>query len=231
MINIDTHENINKKPQKLLIATLLTLSLAASAQEKQFSEEYQNRIKSTSNIEALNDAPFGENIDLYTGTVVFTQQDIVLEGKGPPIRIIRTSNDSDNSTINPWQFSGFGDWMLEVPMIQTLAPGTIKYGATTGEWKVMGASSWTTDRCTYFGEMWTPPDGYYGGASITAPAYSWWSGYALYIPGEGTQPVLSRLAAAPTPSLGNYPGVTTRHYQIGCQSGLGTSNGLPGKGS
>lgn len=221
---------INQMIRATLAVTLISLSVTGNAQEKKFSEEYQNRIKSTSNISARNDAPFGENLDLYTGTVTFSQQDITLEGKGPPIRIVRISNDSDDSTINPQQFSGFGDWMLEVPMIQTLAPGTLKYGATTGEWKVMGPSSWTADRCTYFGEMWTPPDGYYGGTSLTAPTYSWWSGYTLYIPGEGPQPILSRLSAAPVPSIGNYPGITTRHYQVGCQSGLGTSNGLPGEG-
>lgn len=214
----------------LLSATLCALLLPAQAQEKSYAEEYQNRIKSASNVQGHGETPFGESIDLYTGQTTFSQTDLVLEGKGPPITITRSSNDADYSTENPLQFSGFGDWRLEVPMIETLAPGTLKYYSTTGEWKVPGPSGATTDRCTYFGEMWTPPDGYYGYKSITAPAYSWWSGYTLKIPGTGSQSILTRLAATPTPATGTYPGVTTQHYQIGCQAGLGTSNGQPGEG-
>lgn len=214
----------------LLSAALSLVLLPADAQEKSYAEEYQNRIKSASNVQAHGETPFGESIDLYTGATTFSQTDLVLEGKGPPIVITRSSNDADYSTENPLKFSGFGDWQLEVPMIQTLAPGTLKYNATVGEWKVWGPSSPTTDRCTYFGEMWTPPDGYYNPGSITAPAYSWWSGYTLKIPGAGSQPILTRTAAAPTPATGTYPGVTTQHYQIGCQAGLGTTNGQPGQG-
>lgn len=216
---------------RLLLSTALGLVLLpAQAGEKTYAEEYQNRIKSASNVQALGDSPFGESTDLYTGSTTFSQTDLVLEGKGPPIQITRSSNDSDSSAVNIYQFSGFGDWQLEVPMIETIAPGTLKFNSTAGEWKVWGPSSATTDRCTYFGEMWTPPDGYYNPGSLTAPAYSWWSGYTLKIPGAGSQPILTRLAATPTPATGNYPGVTTQHFQIGCQAGLGTTNGQPGQG-
>lgn len=214
----------------LLSATLGLALLPAWAGEKTYAEEYQNRIKSASNVEAHGETPFGESTDLYTGSTTFSQTDLVLEGKGPPIRITRSSTDFDESAENPFQFSGFGDWQLEVPMIETIAPGTLKYNATVGEWKVVGPSGATTDRCTYFGEMWTPPDGYYGGQSMLAPAYSWWSGYTLKIPGAGSQPILTRLPATPTPATGTYPGVTTQHYQLGCQAGLGTTNGQPGQG-
>lgn len=216
---------------RLLSPTLLFLALnPAHAQDKTYADEYQNRIKSASSAQSLSETPFGESVDVYTGATSFAQTDLVLEGKGPAIQLGRRSNDYDFSTGNPLQYSGFGDWELEVPYIQTLVPGTLKWGSTVGVWQTMGPSGATTARCTYFGEMWTPPDGYYGPASLTAPAYSWWSGYTLKIPGMGSQPILARLSAAPTPSTGTYPGVTTQHWQIGCQAGLGTSNGQPGEG-
>lgn len=159
---------------RMLLPTCLWLALVpAHAQEKTYADEYQNRIKSASSAQSLAETPFGESIDVYTGATIFSQTDLVLEGKGPAIVLSRRSNDSDESTVNAFQYSGFGDWELEVPYIQTLVPGTLKYGATVGEWKTVGASGATTDRCTNFGEMWTPPDGYYGPRSITAPAYAW----------------------------------------------------------
>lgn len=216
---------------RLLLSAALGLTLLpAHAQDKTYADEYQNRIKSAGAAESLSETPFGESTDLYTGSTSFEQVDFVLEGRGPAIRIARQSLDSDYSTTNPMQYSGFGDWELEVPYIQTLVPGTLKYFSTVGEWKTPGPSGATTQRCTYFGEMWTPPDGYYSPKSLTAPAYSWWSGYTLKIPGVGSQPILARLPPAPTPSSGTYPGVTTQHWQIGCQAGLGTTNGQPGEG-
>lgn len=214
----------------LLSATLGLALLPAWAGEKTYAEEYQNRIKSASNVEAHGETPFGESTDLYTGSTTFSQTDVVLEGKGPSIRITRSSADFDSSAENIFQFTGFGDWQLDVPMIETIAPGTLKYDSTIGDWRVWGSSSATTDRCTHFGPMWTPPDGYYGPGSQTVPADSWWSGYTLKIPGAGSQPILTRLSATPTPATGTYPGVTTQHYQLGCQAGLGTTNGQPGQG-
>jgi len=213
----------------LLMTALGTMSV--HAQDRAYADEYQHRIKSAGAIQSLGDAPFGENVDLYTGATSFEQTDLVLEGKGPPIQVIRRSTESDNSTENPLQFSGFGDWELEVPQIQTLVPGTLKYGSTVGVWQTWDASYQpSTNRCTYFGEMWTPPDKYYDPKSMTAPASSWWSGYTLKIPGMGSQPILARLPAAPAPASGTYPGVTTQHWQLGCQAGLGTTNGQPGEG-
>lgn len=213
----------------LALALLAGLTPAAKAQ-KSYADEYQNRIKSASSVQSLAETPFGENVDVYSGALSFEQTDLVLEGIGPAIRVMRKASDTDTSTPNPFQYSGFGDWELEVPYIQTLVPGTLMWGSTQGVWNTVGPSGATPNRCTYFGEMWTPPDKYYGPKHITAPAYSWWGGYTLKIPGAGSQTILARLAPAPTPSSGNYPGVTTQHWQVGCQAGLGTTNGQPGEG-
>ena len=213
------------------ISLLSTVCFHAIGGEVSYNEEYQNRIKSAGALQPLGDAPFGEAIDLYTGATSFALTDLVLEGKGPAIRVMRKSTQVDFGAENVLQFGGFGDWELEIPYIETIVPATVQIDSTVGIWKTLdNANQPTTARCTNFGEMWTPPDRFYGVKSITAPASSWWVGYTLKIPGLGSQPILARGSTAPTPATGNYPGVTLQHWQIGCQAGVNVTNGEEGEG-
>lgn len=217
---------------RTLSLTCLALAvLPAYAQQTDNAAEYVNRIKTAGTIQPLGETPFGESVDLYSGGTSFEQTDLVLEGNGPPIRIMRRSLKADLSVLDPLKFSGFGDWELELPEIVTIVPGTVKVGSTVGMWSTDdGAGNPTTARCTNFGGMWSPPYQYYGPKSGDIVLYAWWQGYELKIPGNGSQTILQRGTGAPAPATGNYPGVTTQHWQVGCQAGLNVTNGQPGEG-
>ena len=206
---------------------LTFLPSQAQAQTSDYSKEYVNRIKSAGAIQPLGETPFGESIDLYTGATSFEQTDLVLEGIGPPIRIMRRSLKGDVGMKDPLKFFGFGDWDLEIPEIVTLVPGTVKVDSTVGIWSTTDASgNPTAARCTNFGGMWSPPFQYYGPKSGDINLNVWWRGYELRVPGHGSQTILAR-AGAPAPASGTYPGVTTQHWQVGCLAQ--TTNGQPGE--
>lgn len=219
---------------KIKALTLFGLSVALAvflfspfAYAQSYEEEYQNRIKSAGAVQAFSESPFGENVDLYTGEAQFTHVDLRLEGKGPAIVIARRSLRTEISGSNQMEYSGFGDWDLLVPEMTTLVPES-KAVPSEGDWRTSDGAGLTTQRCTYLGNLvWSPPLNYYGRRTGGIDTTVWWNGYTLDIPGEGSQKILSRLAAAPGPSSGPYPGVTTQHWQIGCLAS--TSNGYSGE--
>ena len=51
--------------------------------------DYAHALKIHSTIQPHGDSPFGERINLYTGGVSFHHDDIVVEGIGPTIRLVR----------------------------------------------------------------------------------------------------------------------------------------------
>lgn len=200
-----------------MIAFMAMATAPARAQESTYAEEYQNRIKSAGTIQANSATAFGEQIDLYTGATSFEQVDLVLEGNGPPIRIVRRSIKGDREMAEPLKFTGFGDWELVIPQIISLVPGSIKTNSTAGLWRSYSPSGVTDSRCTYLAEgPWSPPANYYGFHTGDVDPTLWWQGYQLDIPGGGTQTILARSAGAPGPSSGTYPGVTNQLWQIGC---------------
>lgn len=201
---------------RVLGLAALLVTAAVFAQEATYSSEYQNRIKSAGAVGGLDDSPFGESVDLYTGATSFQNTDLVLKGTGPTIRIARRSLSGDYSAGNVFARSGFGDWELEIPQLTTLVPGTTKWGSTVGDWRVYDNSyQVTTQRCTFMANgMWSPPANYAGYKTGAVDPAFWWQGYQLRIPGSA-EPILMR-AAAPGPSSGFFPGVTTSHWQIGC---------------
>lgn len=211
----------------LLLIALHLVSISVCAQDADYSMEYQNKIRASGAVSVNGDTPFGEKIDLYTGRVRFRQTDLSLQGMGPEITVSRKSISGDRSVVNPLMFSSMGDWELEVPQITTLVPGKTRISSTAGIWKTFSGSVSTFDRCTYFGEMWTPGPGYAGlHTGDIDPSY-WWQGYELEIPGIEDQLILKR-ASADAPSSGAYPAVTTSHWQVGCLPQ--TANGEPGEG-
>lgn len=202
--------------------------LPALAQDASYQTEYQNRIRMAGAVEALADSPFGESIDLYSGRVAFEQTDLVLQGTGPEIVVARKSISGDLSAVAPLRYSGFGDWQLELPEITTLVPAASKYAAEAGIWKTYSSPGIDTfQRCTSFGAVATSPPGYAGLHTGGIYSGAWWYGYELRIPRHGEQLILER-RAAPAPTGGFHPGVTTGHWQVGCLPQ--TSNGEPGEG-
>lgn len=213
----------------LLTGLLLVAASGSVAQVATQADEYQNRIKSSGAIQAFGgNSAFGEQVDLYTGSTTFEQTDLVLEGTGPAIRIVRRSIKGDLNAQGALMFSGFGDWELEIPQISVLVAGTTKTNSTVGLWQIRDAAGNPSNaRCSGGSEIWWPPGGSYGAHTGGIPSVLWSQGMQLDIPGEGRQSVLLRSAAAPVPATGSYPWVTNRHWQIGCLPA--TTSGEPGE--
>ncbi|MGN7726482.1 RHS repeat protein [Luteimonas sp. 22616] len=196
------------------------------AQEIGPRDEYDRALRGLQTVSALGDNPFGEDIDLYTGRLTFNQADIVLEGTGPTISLVRTTAAVNNSEyrIAP---NTLGNWMLSIPRIETLIDKdlTIPNSGSPGEqWTVYeGGRSYA--RCTKFDRP-----SYYG------PIPDVWNGMDLFTEDGGRQTIMKRvpqntlkptmLDAQGQPMV--FPAVTHAHWQIGCLPN--TSNGEAGEG-
>ncbi len=206
----------------------------SSAAEVSPESEYLRRLKVYQTVQPLGDTPFGENVNLYTGELSFSQTDVVLEGTGPTIVLARetiTAQTREDKRLP----EAFGDWTLSVPRIETLMPlaatrepaGTSPTIVTPGlRWKVPAASD-PYARCSQFG----PPGkgGYF-------EQDEWWHGYELISESGHRQQLLRRTpenTLTPTMTGTNgqplaFPVVTSQNWQITCLPA--TSNGEVGEG-
>ncbi|MCY7354817.1 MAG: hypothetical protein LH470_07040 [Lysobacter sp.] len=202
----------------------------AVASEVTLENEYNRRLQVYQTVQPPGDTPFGEQLNPYTGDLTFSQTDVVLEGLGPTIRLVRdlqSFQNSDASLVPP----AFGDWNLSIPRIQTLtdAPtGTTPITTPGMNWVV----SYKTDpnrfaRCTrfnrpnYFGTLDDPEAGWNGMTLLTE------DGVQQTILKRSTQntlqPALLDAGGNPIP----FPAVTLQNWQIGCLPA--TSNGEAGE--
>ncbi|WP_449421942.1 RHS repeat domain-containing protein [Rhodanobacter lindaniclasticus] len=167
-------------------------------------DEYKKLIRVSEDIQPLGESPFGEQVSLYNGSLSFTQTDVSLAGNGPLLQVSRSFRPKDKKESGTAD-GGFADWDLEIPRITTLA-------AT--QWLVTGSSP--RSRCSQFGQ---PPTiaGKRGGAAWEPT--TWWNGYQLVVPGQGSQDLLRRAAQNTlSPSMGGsvFGIVTTHHWMITC---------------
>jgi len=167
-------------------------------------DEYKKLIRVSEDIQPLGENPFGEQVSLYNGSLSFEQTDVSLAGNGPLLQLSRSFHPLDKREAGAVD-GGFADWDMEIPRITTLA-------AT--QWLVAGTSP--RARCSRFG---LPPTiaGKQGGADWE-PA-TWWAGYQLVVPGQGSQDLLRRSAQntlSPTMGSSVFGIVTTHHWVITC---------------
>lgn len=176
-------------------------------------EEYKKLIKVNEDVQPLGETPFGERISLYDGSLSFSQTDVTVTGTGPTITVGREFALHGREDRPDLQQRAFGDWDMTLPQIFTV---TANQRNVTG-WQV--ASSNQKAICTQFRE---PP-------SVAAPPgdalradwepETWWQGYQLRIPGQGSQDLLRRSTAnTVTPGVGGlvYPIVTKGNWAVGC---------------
>ncbi len=206
------------------ISLLLPLAVHAQSTPGANSpeDEYKKYIKVSDDIEPLGDAPFGERISLYDGTLSFEQTDISVPGRGPTITIGRMFKGPVAEERRDLQKRAFGDWDIDIPLISTIAPIT-QQGIHIG-WRVNSTNKKTI--CSNFRE---PPSVPGVSGDPSRPDWepgSWWSGYHMRIPGQGTQELLGRSAAntaspydSSAPSR-TYPIVTKQHWVLGCTTEL-----------
>ena len=206
------------------IAALTALGVCASgavlgmAKEVTPQMEYGKTLKDHQSISPGGDTPFGESINPTTGELHFSQTDIVLEGTGPDILLVRT-----NKTSQSYANGVFGNWDLSIPRIETMLKDDPKTIVPAGEnWRVGLAN--TLHRCTQFESPLLAMD-------------DWWHGYDFITEDGARQLILKRAPenTAPQPSMRDstgmpmvFPALTLSHWQIACLPG--TSNGQPGEG-
>lgn len=198
----------------------------AHADEISPQSEYTRRIKSYDSVQPHGDSPFGEQVNLYTGDLSFRHADIVLEGTGPTISLVRTTATPMNSEYRSSPHA-FGNWMLSVPRIETLIQSDWSHppGTPGNQWIIAGYGDPDRfSRCSRFDRP-----------MYLGPFPESWNGMDLYTEDGRQQSVLKRHAGntmqpTMTNSQGNpiaFPAVTQAHWQVGCLAN--TSNGEVGE--
>ncbi len=215
---------------------LFTVSLHAWGQSTP-EDEYKKLIKVDQDIHPLGEHPFGEDISLMYGSLSFHVTDVSARGNGPLLSLSRTYNiegvyDHPNRAAN----YSFGDWILDLPRIETYSAGGRTYNYSTQSMMPVAAGDWLVDTSTSGGDMHqrcqnfaAPPDMFPALIQDTTlwTADEWWRGYHLIIPGQGSQDLLQNTDSS---TQGTYPAVTKNHWRISCISETATANGKQGDG-
>ncbi|MDF4025694.1 hypothetical protein P3W24_12025 [Luteibacter sp. PPL201] len=188
-------------------------------------DEYKKLIKVNEDIQPLGDTPFGERIGLYDGSLSFNQTDISLTGTGPALSVGRTFTLHGVEDRPDLQARAFGDWDIDLPQIFTV---TASQQNVPG-WRVAGGSP--TALCSHFGPppSVAPPPG--DAKRADWDPETWWQGYQLRIPGQGSQDLLSRSSAnTATPGVAGlaYPIVTRSNWAVGCLAHASNDTTLEG---
>lgn len=195
-------------------------------------EDYLRRLKASETVQPVGNSPFGEQINLYTGDLTFSQADIVLEGNGPTIRLVRDLASRQSSDVRlRLRPNAMGDWTLSIPRIETLINyprGGLGNTSPGYNWTTSSATSPARhQRCTQFRR----PQ-YYG--TLDDPESAWF-GMDLVSEDGRRQQLLRRATANTQYPLMNGPngqammftGVTLQDWHIGCLPE--TSNGEVGE--
>lgn len=212
----------------LFMANALT-SASAQTTTSNPEDEYKKLVKVDEEVQPLGENPFGENVNVYDGSLSFHVTDFSLPGNGPTIEISRTFQADGDSQIRVDNAS-FGDWDLDLPRFSTLtsAQSTVIQGPTQIGWVV--DTDTRVDRCTNF--LPPPPlrRGRPPGDEPIQPS-SWWNeGYSLRIPGKASEDMLMRSPGSPSaPQMVglNFVGVSKGNWHLACLQN--TANGEPGE--
>ncbi|WP_274055478.1 RHS repeat domain-containing protein [Thalassomonas actiniarum] len=151
----------------------------------------------------------GEQINLSTGALSFSQTDLVLPGNGPEIRIARQMGGAQMHFASPREF---GSWSLDLPHIST----TMAKEQNADQYP----SGWAQgDACTSF---LTP-----GTANGVAKAHmgpdDYWGGETIQIPGKGSTAILEKRE-----DDGSHYRVTANNWKIDCITPSDNPNGYEG---
>ena len=218
-------------------ALLLTIASPAWSQST-LPQEYGDLIRSQSVVGSLDASLLGERIDYDTGQTDFATTDVNLPGNSAlPVSVSRRYRVR-NQAGGVLQ-GEFGDWELDLPHIE----GTI---ATNVGWTVSGPTPNAT--CSGYsappaatvttsggvpvgpGDPGGPPQtsSVSTGAipnptpntvTTVIPASQYFSGYSLYMPGQGNRELLQRASGnTQQPTNGTYPIVTKDWWMASCTS-------------
>ncbi|MBL8263531.1 MAG: RHS repeat-associated core domain-containing protein [Xanthomonadaceae bacterium] len=195
---------------------LLSLTIAAHAQTTPTVEPYQEygkKVKASERATPLTDQLFGEEVSLYNGATSFSVVDIDIPGNSAlPVRLGRTFSISPS--IHGENLGGFGNWDVDVPMIE--GTFTEQYG-----WV---ASNNTHQRCS------NPSEPFTGNFVNSVLPEDVWHGNRMHLPGQGSKLLfVDNQAKVPAVDDGQtYRWITQGFNRIRCISSL--KNGHPGEG-
>lgn len=186
-------------------------------------EEYRQYIQVPQTLQPLGKYPFGEQINLYDGSLSFQVTDIDLRGTGLPLQLVRSYKVENSSADGYQQNTLLAGWTLEVPRLTTLVARRSANLAGPG-WVVN-----STDQLARCSQFFEPPDMVPTDGSDWSPD-EWWTGVQMLVPGHGSQVVLARSpqnGQMPQMNGMSFPLTTSKGWQISCLSS--TDNGEPGE--
>ncbi|NMW23638.1 hypothetical protein HFP05_04260, partial [Rhodanobacter denitrificans] len=212
----------------VLLGSFVSLAHAQSVATPE--DEYKKLIRVNEDIQPLGEHPFGENISLYDGSLSFQQTDVSASGNGPLLQFSRKFQiEGDAARLERAEYA-FGDWSIELPHLETLTGSGYTYTSSgwqsvTG-WEVNVASGVDPNaRCSNFHQPPTISQQTGDPALVPWEPDSWWRGYHLVVPGQGSEDMLTNPDSA---TGGTYPSVTKSHWRFSCLPS--TANGQPGEG-
>jgi YD repeat-containing protein len=214
----------------LWAAVLLSLASVCHAQSTPVTpeDEFKQKIRVSQDIQPLGEKPFGENINLYNGSVSFTQTDVDAPGNGPDLLLTRTYTLADLPATQYYvgiANSVLADWTLNVPRIETLSARDL---TLSGQWFFLD----DVQRCTHFYQavditvQQTPSS-----TPVEYEPNEWWHGYQMITADGASQDLLKRdpqNTLSPTMGSMTFPIVTKQNWMISCLAQ--TANGQPGEG-
>lgn len=207
----------------LTLAAGLSLASCALAEDVGVPDQYARNIQARSGVSALTLDVFGEVVNLYNGSLGFTQGDISIPGNnGLEVRFGRKfSTGHDPASLVR---TGLGYWEPDIPYIYGVF-GQPTSGVVSGWVVEADPPSDSNKRCSYFSR---PPAIFVKATSFEADEY--WAGNHLYLPGKGSEEMLVRTTGVAIPADGiNYPAATTSGVVFRCVA-LDASSGASGEG-
>lgn len=186
---------------------LVGANLSVSAHSLTHRQEYASLIRSSH--EAFDvEKGFGEILDRYTGQLSMEVVDVSLPGAGPTVEFRRRLevNAFDPKAYYFNQYPA-AQWDIAVPYIHGI------YGST--EVRPGGPGSPFT--CSSVAYYHKPP------AIRGIQGHEYWSGIHLYVPGQGSTPLLLRSSDNPGPI--GYQYVTSNDFHLTCSGHVDNASG------
>lgn len=149
---------------------------AAAQQPMQPYQEYDKRLRTSEQVGSLSSELFGDAVNVFDQTAVFTQTDIDLPGNNAlPVRLSRSLNIRPIPAVGiaPKNYAGAADWNIEVPYISGVFDSAFRWNVTaTGQ----------TPRCSTI---------FYPKTELPNRIEDVWSGYNVNIPGEAGRSLIA----------------------------------------
>ncbi|KFN40991.1 RHS repeat domain-containing protein [Arenimonas oryziterrae] len=184
------------------------------------ADEYSRQIKSAEAIGVLGPDLFGDRSNFYTGATEFAVIDVRVPGnEALPVQIGRhfSVGNADTNGLD----RAFMDWDIEIAHLS----GT--FGRDGWQGQVAGKPD---QRCSVSQYTAVPPTVVHQGVGFSGDDY--WSGNSLYVPGSGTQEMLTASATdnpqQPVQAGRRWFWVTNSQWYLSCLPA--TANGVPGEG-